>query len=206
MSTEHHRAFWRNLSLVLHRRHGDRVGLVRQRPGCQLVPCGLHGGEVADPQIQGERGAQQAQRQCHHGDATPPPSSSPPARDEDGCREPGEADPDPQRIRRGVIGQSLGRDVPVGRRGEGAADDERPRQPAQLPAPAATADGGDQGHRRDDLHGDREPSVHQGRWWRNESGNVTAISSPANLVGGCESAASEVWPAGTAASRGCCAR
>ena len=158
----HHGALRRDLALLLHGGHGDLIGLVRQRSGGQLVPRGCHGGEVADPQIQRERGAEQAQRHRRHRDTTPPPPRPSPAGHQDRRSEAGQSSPDPQRTWCGVVGEPLRGDVPVGRRGKGAADDQRPRQPAHLPASATPTDRGDHRNRGDHLHGRRNPSVHQG--------------------------------------------
>ena len=45
-----------------HRVNGGQVRLVGQRTGGELIPRGLHGGEVADPQVEHQSRAEQTQR------------------------------------------------------------------------------------------------------------------------------------------------
>ena len=60
---------------------GDRVGLVRQRSCGELIPRRLHGGEVADPQVECQRRAQHAGSPMR----VPPTTRAPPPRWWTGC-------------------------------------------------------------------------------------------------------------------------
>ncbi len=155
----HHRAFRRHLVQLLQGGDGHLIGLVRQRACGQLVPCGLHGLEVADPHIQRQPGAHHAEGDRREGDTTPPPLGAAPSDHQYRRSETGQPDPDPQRARGRIVGEPLRCDIPVGRRGQCGADDQCPRQPAHLPAAAAPADRSDQHDGRDDLHGCREPAM-----------------------------------------------
>ena len=104
----HHGALGRDLVRRLHRHHGGLVGLVGQRARGELVPRGLHGGEVAHPQVQRQRRrtagtaarASRTRRVATTGRrASPRPARRRPT--------PVTRDPDPQRVRRRVARQPL---------------------------------------------------------------------------------------------------
>ena len=85
-----------------------RVGLVGQRAGGQLVPRGLHGREIADPEVERQRRAEQTQRHRQHRHAAPPPACAAPAQHQHTGGQAGQRDPPPQLVRCRVIGQTVG--------------------------------------------------------------------------------------------------
>ena len=91
----------------------------------------------------------------------PPPAGPAPARRQHRRGHPGQCDPDPQRMRRRVVCQSL----PRRRTSTRTPPGRRPRTPPTAATPTATgvsASRSPQSARRgDDLHRDRNPAVHQ---------------------------------------------
>ena len=158
-----------------------RVGLIGQRSGGQLIPRGLHGGEVADPQVERQRRAEQH--------TAAPPAADAPRRHQRAPRQP--SDQHRRRRRRSAAIQihsacgagSSARprrgDVPVRSRGQRDPDQRGHRQPQQPPAPDRQPIASEQHDGRDGLHRHRDPAVHQrkcgcGRRLRGSPVNVTA--------------------------------